>query len=275
MSCERWDYFVSNEIVHVAELRQRKDLRKQASYAEEYIRGHLWFEIVFQSVVHDEMIRVWLVEKCPDKRVPRHQPKINGLKNFRDNPVFINSDQFAQDSQTFEFRPVTSVVWLKEFNVGSGLIAEPTNAVATQPFEVAFRRRSTSQSKWEVDMFRLPIRDRRSGVPRMPDGKRPRHVVKSRSKVGDDISNNEAPLVTHHRINGDGVDTRALDGLQIALSREGDLWLARPAPHGPFEIADVHVRPLSLQLGAMKWMADWIGNRHDAADSTCNAIMDR
>ena len=72
-ACKSWDYFISDEIVYAAEVRDRKLIRKQEGYIQDYIEGNLWFEVVNHGLRNQER-KAWLFEGCSRGRVSACAP---------------------------------------------------------------------------------------------------------------------------------------------------------------------------------------------------------
>ena len=73
-ACKSWDYFISDEIMYAAEVRDRKLIRKQEGYIQDHIESNLWFEVANHGLRNQERKLAWLFEGCSRGRVSVCEP---------------------------------------------------------------------------------------------------------------------------------------------------------------------------------------------------------
>jgi len=272
-----WDYFISDEIVYQAEVRDPEGVGRQEGYVKDYIEGRLWFEVVALGLKNEVLQLVWLVEAYPGELVVAAEPKPHEPVNWRNNAMLVFVRQLAEDAEKFQFRPLRSVVWLKTFNHGlrsGGQKADSFSGKSAKDGLFVWR-----YIQGERDSpFLLDGQDD-ALVDSVLSGKCPSDVVERSPEVAKDVSDNQSPSQTDPWIDGDLIDTGALEGhardvarkIQFALSAEGDFWLARGATNGSIEAVDVYIRPLNLEAGASKWMLWGAQSRHGSRHRRTNA----
>ena len=252
-----WNYFISDEVVYEAELRDAERIKPQEGYVKDYIEGRLWFEVVALGVGNQELKLVWLVEVCPRELVVATEPNPDFPTDRSDNPMLVFVRQLGEDAEKFEFRPIRSVVRLKPFNIAKRLRRQKADIVGAKPSKRGLSGCRYAQG--ETDTPFLPLVQDDTVVGSVLHRKRPSDVVKRSSEITKDIANNQSPSQTDPRIDVDIYEVgayeeiaRVAQKLQLALSADGDFWLARGTTDSSIEATDVYIRPFNLEAGASK-----------------------
>jgi len=272
-----WDYFISDEIVYQAEVRDPEGVRRQEGYVKDYIEGRLWFEVVALGLENEVLQLVWLVEAYPRELVVAAEPNPHEPVNWGDNPMLVFVRQLGEDAEKFEFRPLRSVVRLKTFN--------DRVRCARKKMDIRFRESAKEgvfewrYAQGEEDIPLLALGQDDALVGGVLHGKRPSDVVERSPEVAKNVSDNQSPGQSDPWVNGDLIDTGALEThardvarkIQFALSAEGDFWLARGTTNSSIEATDVYIRSLNLEAGASKWMLRGVQSRHGSRHRRTNA----
>jgi len=261
-----WDYFISDEIVYAAEVRDGEHIRRQEGYIKDYIEGRLWFEFVAQFASHGigNQYRnlVWLIEACPHELFITRELKADFPKDWRNNPMFVFIHQVLNDTEKFRFWSMPSVIWLKVLDSTPSLTREKTDIIAKQTSARLVRGMGFRQTKREVDIPFLSFLDGDARFFASLHGERPSDMVKRGTKVAKNVTNNQTPIKPNRRLYVKLVDSSSLESfplscirkIQLAFSKEGDIWLARGTTDSHIKAIDVLIRPLNLELGAIKWV---------------------
>ena len=253
-----WDYFISDEIVYQAEVRDPEGVGRQEGHVKDYIEGRLWFEVVALGLENEVLQLVWLVEAYPRELVVAAEPNPHEPVNWGDNPMLVFVRQLAEDAEKFQFRPLRSVVRLKIFNNGLCCGGEKPDVLLDKSTKE--RVGVLRYAQREIDAPLLFGVQRDALVGSVLHGKRPGDVIERSPQVAEDVSDNQSPGQTDLWIDGDLIDAGALEGhardiarkIQFALSADGDFWLARGATNSSIEATDVYIRPLNLEAGTSK-----------------------
>ena len=254
---ESWDYFISDQVVYVAQLKGAKSPAAPYRWVRDYVEGSFWFEVILYSRPRKNPLAVWLIESGTQNLGLRGaHAKAHQAFDGDDQSVFIDAREFIEDSEQFEFRPLRSVVWLKRLD---GIDCGGKNALADPEL-------SRDVPEGKRDAAFVVGGDESLGYLRLPLGKSPSDVIQGRSQVGHDIPDHEAPrrgvagldrYLIHDRT-GNGMLTPPC---QCALSDDGDIWIGRVRDTLD-EFFDVHFRPLDLGAGAAQWVLRGVNYGH-------------
>lgn len=255
-----WDYFISDEIVHAAEIFNGEVVWPQKGYIEDYIKGHLWFEVVAHRIRDEKQKLAWLIESCPHELFFSNEPESHVPTGTSDNPMLIFISQLPENAKKFQFRPLRSVVGLKSLDgivrrrqkKFTGIRGQPINQTLVLLRYIEGERYLTFLSLSQSAPLVGSVFHRQS----------PSNVFERSDEVTQNISDNQPPIFPNVRVNSHLVNTSALSNdvrgtvrrIQFALSAEGDFWIARGATDRGIEATDVYIRPFNLELGAIKWM---------------------
>ncbi len=252
-----WDYFISDEIVYAAELRDGEVPGGQRGYIETYVEHGLWFEVVARGA-NNEGKFVYIVEAESQSFVSTAKAEVNDSTHGRDNAMLVFISQLPEDAEKFHFRPLSSIVWLKSFDL---MMCSGEDKLESAPPALRVPPSRRGGTEWELNAFRIP---RKEFVPRlghMQHGKLPSNMVEGSAEVAENVTDNQAPIAPHVPTDLEPVEDVSLLSLaqttarviHFALSAEGDLWAVRGATDSRLKSVDVHIRPRSLALGALEW----------------------
>jgi hypothetical protein len=261
---ESWDYFISDEIVYAAEIRDGQPLKRREGYLDSYISGRLWFEVVARRVKGNPQRFMWLVESCPYGLPSCIESDVHLGTNEGNDAMFVFITQLPEDAEKFQFIPLRSIVWLKIIDSAKDRVGNKIPVtLGYSPKKGVIRRTCVSAVfNGELD-GPCPLWSRSGSCVRdMLLDKRPSDVIKGGPQVAQDIANKQFPVRSNSRINSkfisrgcfNSVVVDTIRKIQISLSTEGDLLIARGNTDTSIEITDVHIRPTNFAFGAIKWM---------------------
>jgi hypothetical protein len=255
-----WDYFISNEIVYEGKGINAHRV-EGISWVYSYRMGDIWFEVC--ATKGQEFGIALIIENHDTCSAVSGQGNIRTNVAWRNDAMFVGVREKLQISKEVEFRPISSIVWLKAFDFTmcswqDKFKCSPLSNGLVQSRHIVIQGELNCLGL--VTSECLPTR-----FTNVQQGEAPRNMVQGGSEISNNVTNNETPtLGSERRVN---IHINQLSrAVQYGLFPDGTLWVER-TPHTTFKGVDVYVRPINLELGATEWFHMLYSNHEREEDA--------
>ena len=236
---ESADYFVFDELVHVAQSRKGNEGWKSGdvkAYLD--IEFALWFLIRCPS----DLYYVAVVEHPEVLDAPTRNVGLGRSKDGRHDPMLIPIVEHAQNLKEARFGPIRSVVRLKAFDY--------VNSFGGHPFEGTRRSLLESGTRGGYEKTRV------GRISSVDSGQPVGQVVERRTQVVGDVTRNHPP--SGRRVSIDSEIRSVFSRLRVAVL-PSEIWLSSDELlESPVESVEVYPCSIYLETTVIEWMHERI-----------------
>jgi hypothetical protein len=241
-----WQYVISDEVVYAIQYGNVIIGRSQGGYLDYYLKGNGWIEFFHYPIFVDSG-RSYAWVAIMERNLHLGRPLDNRHKNtlWRDNEAMLSLiGDFSQDGQEVCFRPLSSVIRLKVFEIGDGEWKNISKLLADLIFE------PTPGLPWTIANGKLCLMTGCAGSSQVLDCQLPSAIVNTSSQAISNIKSNLSPNIR------DGRRPYIFNFPFILLGSHSE-GVNLIVGDSSFQGIEVSFRPVTLQPTVIQYMRRW------------------